>query len=215
MGLTPLQEKVKCIDRSLPSRTKEVENWVIDHARPQIALRQNNLVTVCMCCGNTMVHSGSDRYVKCVECGRTVEIVEEQKWLAAKRMASRYFAFLEAINDIQVMRTFEVVLQYSAINRLKNSFVREVCRHWITDDGRCVVTSPRRFTASFFPATRRMKLRTGSTETEDHMANHAYILPGFTLIPKLLMKLATTDVLIPGNALTNIRNLLEQDYSTV
>ncbi|MBD5357733.1 MAG: hypothetical protein HDR88_12130 [Bacteroides sp.] len=215
MRLTPLQETVKRLDRTLVPREKEIARWVIDNARPHIAIRQNNLVTVCFCCGNSMVYTGKDKYVKCVECGRTVEIIEEQDWLASKRMMFRYFASLEVVDGIQVMRTFEVIFSYSAISRLKDASVREVCRHWITDDGRCAVTSLRKFTGCLFPKSRSMKLRKGSTETEDHIANHAVVLPGVRLLPELMTRLATVERLMPGNALSNIRNLLESEYSTI
>lgn len=187
--MTPLQETVKRLDRSRPSKDREIELFVIDNGRPHIAIRQNNLVTVCFCCGNAMVYAGKDTSVKCVECGRTVEIIEEQDWLAAKRMVSRYFALLEVVEGIQLMRTFEVIFRYSAINRLKDASVREVCRHWVTSDGRCAVTSLRRFTGFLVPKAKSMKLRKGLTETEDHIANHAYVLPNMTLLPELSMKL--------------------------
>ena len=215
MKMTPLQETVKRLDRTLAQKNNEVAAWVIDNARPHIAIRQNNLVTVCFCCGNTMVYAGKDKCVKCVDCGRTVEIIEEQDWLESKRMMSRYFASLEVVDGIQLMRTYEVILRYSAINRLKDASAREVCRHWITSDGRCVVTSLRKFTGFLMPKAKSMKLRRGLTETEDHIANHAVILPGVKLLPELKMKLATVDRLMPGNALTNIRNLLEPDYSII
>ena len=215
MKLTPLQETVKRLDKTLVPREKEIARWVIDNARPHIAIRQNNLVTVCFCCGNSMVYAGKDRYIKCVECGRTVEIIEEQDWLASKRMMSRYFASLEVVDGMQLMRSFEVILRYSAINRLKDASVHEVCRHWITADGRCVVTSLRKFIGLLMPKPKSMKLRPGSTDTEDHIANHAVILPGVRLLPELKMKLATVERLMPGNALANIRNLLEPDYSTI
>lgn len=162
-----------------------------------------------------MVYPGKDKYVKCVDCGRTVEIIEEQDWLASKRMMARYFASLEVVDGIQLQRTYEVILRYSAINRLKDASVREVCRHWITSDGRCVVTSLRKFTWLLMPKPKSMKLRMGSTEIEDHIANLAVILPGVKLLPELMTKLATVERLMPGNALTNIRNLLEPDYSTI
>lgn len=215
MKLTPLQETVKRLDRTLVPKEKEIARWVIDNARPHIAIRQNNLVTVCFCCGNSMVYAGKDRYVKCVECGRTVEIIEEQDWLASKRMMSRYFASLEVVDGIQLMRSFEVILRYSAINRLKDASVREVCRHWITDDGRCAVTSLRKFTGLLMPKPKSMKLRPGSTDTEDHIANHAVILPGVKLLPELMTRLATVERLMPGNALSNIRKLLEPEYSII
>ena len=215
MKMTPLQETVRRLDRTLTQKDKEVAAWVIDNARPHIAIRQNNLVTVCFCCGNTMVYAGKDRYVKCLDCGRTVEIIEEQDWLESKRMMSRYFASLEVVDGIQLMRTYEVILRYSAINRLKDASAREVCRHWITSDGRCVVTSLRKFTGFLIPKATSMKLRKGFTETEDHIANHAVILPGIKILPELKMKLATVERLMPGNTLTNIRNLLEPDYSII
>ena len=215
MKTIPLQETVRRLDRTLAQKEKEVAVWVIDNARPHIAIRQNNLVTVCFCCGNTMVYAGKDRYVKCVDCGRTVEIIEEQDWLESKRMMSRYFASLEVVDGIQLMRTYEVILRYSAINRLKDASAREVCRHWITSDGRCAVTSLRKFTGFLIPKATSMKLRKDLTETEDHIANHAVILPGVKLLPELKMKLATVERLMPGNTLTNIRNLLEPDYSII
>lgn len=215
MKLTPLQDMVKYLDKTLPSENKKIAQWVIDNARPHIAIRQNNLVTVCFCCGNTMVYAGNERYVKCCDCNRTVEIVEEQDWLASKRMAARYFASLEVVDSIQLIRTYEVILCYTAINRLKDAMVREVCRHWITSDGRCEVTSFRRHTGFLLPKSMAMKLRKGNTDIEDHIANHAYVMPDMTLLAELKNKLVNTDKLVPGNALTIIRNLLEHDYSTI
>lgn len=215
MRTTPFQERVKCLDRSLNSDCDKIALWVIDNARPYLAVRQDNLVTVCFCCGNTMVYAGKERYVRCCNCHRTVQIVEEQDWLASKRMASRYFASLDVVEGIQLMRTYEVTLRYSAINRLKDACVREICRHWITSDGRCEVTSFRRLTGFLLPKSLSMKLRRGSTEIEDHIANHAFVMPDMKLLPELVGKLADKDKLLPGNALANIRNLLEPDYSTI
>lgn len=215
MRLTPLQEKVKCLDRTLHSDDDRIARWVIDNARPQIAVRQNNLVTVCFCCGNTMVYAGKEQYVRCCDCNRTVKIIEEQDWLASKRMASRYFASIEVVDGIQLMRTYEVIFRYSAINRLKDALVREVCRHWITSDGRCEVTSFRRHTGFLLPKSMSMKLRKDNTDIEDHIANHAYVMPDMKLLADLENKLVNTDKLIPGNALTIIRNLLEYDYSII
>lgn len=215
MRLTPLQENVKRLDRTLASESKEVAQWVIDNARPHIAIRRNNMVTVCFCCGNAMMYAGSARYATCLECGRTVEIVEEQDWLESKRMISRHFATLEVVDGIQLMRTYEVVLRYSAINRLKDAIAREICRHWISSDGRCEVTSIRRYTGFLLPVSKSMKLRRGNTEIEDHLANRAFVLPDMKILPKLSQKIPIKDKLIPGNALATIRNLLEPDYSTI
>lgn len=43
MKLTPLQEKILRLGKSLPSQEKEIGRWIIDNARPYIAVRQNNL----------------------------------------------------------------------------------------------------------------------------------------------------------------------------
>ncbi len=93
--------------------------------------------------------------------------------------------------------------------------MREVCRHWITSDGRCAVTSLRRFASFLIPKVKAMKLRKGLTETEDHIANKAFVIPKMTLLPELSMKLTSVYKIIPGNALTIIRNLLEPDYSAI
>ncbi len=215
MRLTPLQENVKRLDRTLPSENKKVAQWVIDNARPHIAIRRNNTVTVCFCCGNAMMYAGTSRYAKCLECGRTVEIVEEQDWLESKRMVSRHFATLEVVDGIQLMRTYEVVLRYSALNRLKDTIAREVCRHWIAPDGRCEVTSIRRYTGFLLPTSKSMKLRRGNTEIEDHLANRAFVLPDMIILTKLSQKITSKDKLIHSNALATIRNLLEPDYTNI
>ncbi len=215
MRLTPLQENVKRLDRTLSSESNKVAQWVIDNARPHIAIRRNNTVTVCFCCGNAMMYAGTSRYAKCLECGCTVEIVEEQDWLESKRMVSRHFVTLEVVDGIQLMRTYEVVLRYSALNRLKDTIAREVCRHWIAPDGRCEVTSIRRYTGFLLPTSKSMKLRRGNTEIEDHLANRAFVLPDIKILPELSQKIPSKDKLIPGNALATIRNLLEPDYSTI
>ena len=113
------------------------------------------------------------------------------------------------VDGIQLMRTYEVVLRYSAINRLKDAIAREICRHWLAPDGRCEVASIRRYTGFLLPVSKSMKLRRGNTEIEDHLANRAFVLP------ELSQKIPSKDKLIPGNALATIRNLLEPDYSTI
>ena len=180
-----------------------------------MAIRQSNKVTVYMCCGNSMVYSGNERFVKCCECGRTVEIIEEEAWLSSKRSVQKYFATVDVVEGIQLMRTYDVVLRYSAINRLKDVSVHELCRHWITADGRCEVTSKRHFMGTFIPLFKSMKLRLKSTDVEDYLANHAVVLPEIRLLPELSLKLVSSDRLVPGNALATIRNLLEPDYSII
>ena len=173
-----------------------------------MAIRQSNKVTVCMCCGNSTVYSGNERFVKCCECGRTVEIIEEEAWLSSKRSVQKYFATVDVVEGIQLMRTYDVVLRYSAINRLKDVSVHELCRHWITSDGRCEVTSKRRFLGTFITLFKSMKLRLKSTDVEDYLANQTVVLPEIRLLPELALKLVSSDRLIPGNALATIRNLL-------
>lgn len=215
MKLPPFQKTVLHLNKSLPTKEEDIGRWLIDHGRPHFAVRHNDLVTVCFCCGNTIVHYSNDRYVRCENCGRAVEIIEEQDWLASKRMISRYFATLYVIEGIQLMRTFNVTLSYSTINRLKSASVLEICCHRITPDGRCAVTSRRRFTSILMPKGKAMKLRKDSTDAEDLTANHAYIRPYMKLLPELAMKLALTNKIMLGNALSTIRNLLEPDCSTL
>ncbi len=57
-----------------------------------------------------------------------------------------------------------------------------------------------------------MKLRKDSTEIEDYLANKAVVIPDMMLINVLAQKLGGTDMLMPGNALSIIRNTLEPEY---
>ncbi len=215
MRLTQLQQTVTLLDKSLFPKGIEVGRWAVDNARPHIAVRHSNGVTVCFSCGNAMVYAGKDRFAKCCECGNIVEVIEGNDWLASKRMLVRYFASLEVIEGIQVIRTYEVVFRYNAINRLKDYSVREICRHWITSDGRWAVTSLRHFIGGLMPWCRKMKLRKGSTDIEDDLANKSSIVPNMTLLTELSMKLGTPNKIMPGNALASIRNILEPDYSII
>ncbi len=215
MRLTPLEQTVIRLDKSLSPKGIEVGRWVVDNARPEIAVRHRNGVTVCFSCGNAMVYTGRDRFAKCCECGNIVEVIEGNDWLASKRMLVRYFASLEVVEGLQVIRTFEVVFRYNALNRLKDYSVRELCRHWITSDGRWAVTSLRHFIGGLMPWTRKMKLRKGSTDVEDDLANKALIVPDMALLTELSMKLGIPNKLMQGNALSTIRNILEPDYSII
>ena len=215
MKLTPLQHTVIRLNKTLLSKDKEIVRWAVDKIRPRIAIRHTNGVTVCFSCGNTMVYTGKDRFARCCECGHTVEIMEDDYWLACKRMICCYFASLEVVEGIQVMRTFEVIFRYNAINRLKDYSVREICRHWITSDGRWVVTSLRRFIGRLMPCSKKMKLRKGDTESEDYLANNAIVIPDMTLLPELSQVLNSKRNLIKGNALSIIRNTLEPNYSII
>ena len=215
MKLTPLQQTVIRLNKTLPSNDTEIVRWAVDKTRPRIATRHRNGVTVCFSCGNTMVYTGKDRFARCCECGHTVEIIEDDDWLATKRMICYYFASLEVVEGLQVMRTYEVIFRYNAINRLKDYLVREICRHWITADGRWAVTSLRRFIGRLMPCSKKMKLRKGDTEIEDYLANNAIVIDNGNLLPELSMALGSKRKLIKGNALTIIRNTLEPDYSII
>lgn len=215
MRLTPLEQTVIRLDKSLSPMGIKVGRWVVDNARPEIAVRHRNGVTVCFYCGNAMVYAGKDRFAKCCECGRIVEIIEDNDWIASKRMMVRHFASLEVVEGIQVIRTYEVVFRYNAINRMKDYSVREICRHWITSDGRWAVTALRHFIGELMPWYRKMKLRKGATDIEDYLANKASVIPEMTLLSELSMKLSTPYKLMAGNALSTIRNILEPDYSII
>lgn len=215
MKLTPLEQTVIRLDKSLSPKGIEIGRWVVDNARPEIAVRHRNGVTVCFSCGNAMVYTEKDPFAICRECGNVVEVIEENDWLASKRMWVRHFAYLEVVEGIQVLRTYEVVFRYNAINRLKDYSVRELCRHWITSDGRWTVTSLRRYFGSLMPWSRKMKLCKGLTEVEDDLANRASVIPELTLIPELYLKLGGVDMLMPGYALSTIRNILEPNYSII
>lgn len=213
MKLTLLQQKIIGLDKSLDSKNKEIEQWIITNTRPDIAVRKKNLVTVCLCCGNRMVFSGNEKFVRCCDCGRIVELVEENDWLLCNRTQADYCATLEVIEDLQVMRTYEIVQEYSANNSLKSTFVREICRHWITSDGHCEVTSVRRFTEIFLPNFNSMRLRKKSTYIEDEYGNNAYILPDIILIPELKSKLDASCIIGRRNMLSKIRRQLEMCHS--
>ncbi len=215
MKHTPFQEIVLRINKSLPQKDNEIADLAMNRTRPLLAVRQRNGITVCLFCGNTMVYREKNRYAKCHECEKNVEIIEEDDWLAYKRCVPLYFASLEVIDNIQLMRTYETIFRYSAINQLNDVSVHELCRHWMTSEGYCEVTSLRRFCGAYLTPFRSMVLRNSSTDNEDYIANHAIVLPDMTLLSELDGKLGMYEKLIQGNILATIKNILKPNNSHI
>lgn len=167
------------------------------------AIRHGNKVTVCMGCGNAMVYDFSSLTARCIGCGRLVQVYDVSTWKQMKGVTKGWFSTIEAVDGIQLLRTFEIRQKFHLKGHAPESKIWELCRHWLLDDGTIRVTSTPRFMGHFFPGRFRL-VRQDRTAVHDYIADHAIIYPDIRLTKPFATNL-TYDILVSLGALSAMR----------
>ena len=77
---TTYQKRIVKLNKSVEALSENIIEWAKESAITHPAVRRKNNVTVCPMCGNAMVYAGNARKVKCLECERTLQVIEADTW---------------------------------------------------------------------------------------------------------------------------------------
>lgn len=202
---TPYQKRIIELNKSVIELPEDIISWAKESAIVHPAVRQKNKVTVCPMCGNAMVYAGDSRKVKCLECGRTLRVIENDTWKSIKGTLKGWFSTLGVIEGLQVQRTFEIRCRYSLRDRKHEYFIRELCRHWLSPEGELTITALPRMMGQFmdsFPFNGKIELRGTSQMVYDYIADNAEVYPEYQLITLLSDSLTSVDILGYGRQTT-------------
>lgn len=138
--LPPFIAKVEAINRRVPPLSDRVINWAVDAAKPNVALRDRNGMTVCVKCYNSTPYRGSGKVV-CGNCQHTLDIIDTYKDKRSRLPYEFLFCVLSVVDNVQLIRT----LRLEGVMRLSNGTetfrIVELCRHWISGNGDTAVTA--------------------------------------------------------------------------
>ena len=175
-----LSKRIVELNKTIKPIPEDVIEWANEYALHHPAVRRKSNVTVCAMCGNAMVYSGSERNVKCMECGRYVRIIESEMWKAIKGNIRGWFSTLGVIDGIQLQRTFEIRCRYYLDGRNHQYYVRELSRHWLSPQGKLVITALPRMMGQFldcFPLVGKIELLGTSQMVYDYIADNSELYP--------------------------------------
>ena len=202
---TPYQKRIVELNKSVGAISNNIIEWAREKAITHPAVRRKNNVTVCPMCGNAMVYAGNSRIVKCMECGRTLRVIEADTWKSIKGTLKGWFSTLGVIEGLQVQRTFEIRCRYSLRDRKHEYFIRDLCRHWLSSEGELEITALPRIMGQFmdsFPFNGKIELRGTSQMVYDYIADNAQVYPEYQLLPLLSDSLTPEDILSYGRQTT-------------
>lgn len=185
---TPFQKRIVELNKTIKPLPDEVIDWAKEYALRHPAVRRKNSVTVCAMCGNSMVYSGTERNVKCLECGRHVQIIESDTWKSIKGNIKGWFSTLEVKDAIQLQRTFEIRCRYYLDGRNHQYHIRELSRHWLSPSDELAITALPRMMGQFldcFPLVGKIELRGTSQMVYDYIADNSELYPDIQLISSL------------------------------
>ncbi len=185
---TPYQKRIVELNKTIKPIPEDVIEWAKEYALHHPAVRRKNNVTVCAMCGNAMVYSGTERNVQCMECGRHVRIIESDTWKAIKSNIKGWFSTLGVIDGIQLQRTFEIRCRYYLDGRGHQHYIRELSRHWLSQQGELAITALPRIMGQIldcFPLVGKIELRGISQMIYDYIADNSELYPDLQLISPL------------------------------
>lgn len=202
---TPYQKRIVELNKSVGAISNNIIEWARENAITHPAVRRTNNVTVCSMCGNAMVYAGDARKVKCMECGRTLRVIEADTWKSIKTTLKGWFSTLGVIEGLQVQRTFEIRCRYSLRDRKHEYSIRELCRHWLSSEGELAITALPRIMGQFmdsFPFNGKIELRGSSKMVYNYIADNAEVYPDYQLSSPLSNSLSPEDILGYGRQTT-------------
>lgn len=207
---TLYQKRIVELDKTIKPLGDEVIAWAKEYALRHPAVRQKNNATVCSMCGNNMIYSGMERNVRCLECGRHVQIIEEKTWDSIRGTLKNWFSVMEVIDGIQLQRTFEIKCKYNLKSCNHDYTVRELSRHWLSPEGEIAVTAVPHIMGQFitdFPVISSIKLRESSRMVYDHIADNSVVYPKSKFIDILAKSLPLENIILKDSQ-TVLRELI-------
>ena len=209
------QKRIVKLNKSVEALSENIIEWAKENAIIHPAVRRKNKVTVCSMCGNAMVYAGNVRKVKCLECERTLQVIEADTWKSIKGTLKGWFSTLGVIDGLQVQRTFEIRGRYFLQSREHHYLIREICRHWMDEHGQLCICGLPHIMGQFvdcFPFKANIELRSKSRMVYDYIADNAAVHPAYQLISPLSDSLTPKDILGYGRQ-TTLQKVLQADNS--
>lgn len=205
------QKRIVQLNKSIKPLSEDVTAWAKEHALLHPAVRLKNNATVCSMCGNAMVYSGTERYVRCLECGRHVQIIEAKTWESMNHTIKSWFSVLEVVEDIQLQRTFEIKCRYNLKNCTQDYAFCELCRHWLSHKDEIAITAVPHIMGQFvtgLPVVSSIKLRESSHMVYDYIADNSVVYPKSELIDILSDSMPLEDIILKDSQ-TVLRELIQ------
>ena len=137
---TQFEKLVKISNEKLADITHNAVDWAIRTQTKHIAFRTSGSKCTCGDCGHRFNYEGKGKSVKCPHCATRVSITDTMKRTI---MFSSYFNTTEAIDGLQVLRTYRLNATYKKGSKLSSEII-EVCRLWLNANGQTAVTALRR-----------------------------------------------------------------------
>lgn len=125
-----LQRRVAELSYYLPAITKEQESYAYDKCFEHKGFRTKTQ-TVCMDCGH--IFQTTENKCVCPGCNTIIEITDDRH---KSDTQLRYFAIIDICEEFQIIRFFYASKYIKVGEKLRvNSFIHEVCQHFILPDG--------------------------------------------------------------------------------
>lgn len=133
---TKLHHQVIAMSNSIPHITATQEQWGLRYCLQHKAYRTKKTVG-CLDCGH--IWPGPQKVKKCIcpSCGTTLTVEDSLKKKFSQKM---YMCILDTINDVQIIRFFEILRQQKIGEEPRGSF-REVIQQFIMPNGKLEVVA--------------------------------------------------------------------------
>lgn len=178
---TKFQHKVAASIGMLQPLSPTVKNWAISHNSVHVAFHSAK-GKVCSDCCSTFEYKGQSKTVRCPRCGAELQIVDNRR-RTYESLSS--FSVFEVVNEIQVMRVFQInsVLRKGQLPEI--DFL-EVVDMWFDEKGKYQPTARKRPMHSWsldkFITQSSMELR-NLNQVYENIADNADVYPELSLTP--------------------------------
>lgn len=179
---TKIEKQVAASNAKLTAIGSKVIDWALRNVVEHIAFRTSKLHCTCGDCGTKFDYKGKDKYIHCPHCKRKLKVVDS---LARKQEYADYFSTIEAMEGLQVQRTFLLKVAYRKGKPMTTS-CDEVCRLWLNEKGKLTLTSRTRTLGYYWDSfnwASSIELRR-MTNVHWHISD-TQVYPHYSLIPQL------------------------------
>lgn len=178
-------KKIISLNKKVKPIRRRPEKWALKNCFRHPAFRNKSGIAVCGYCGKTLRPDSVGIVSYCPHCHSMVEILDNKK---RTYNSATYFSTIEIIEDVQVLRTFHLKVNYRKGEPLSH-LTREVCRNWIDGKGNTSITGLRRTIGYYldsFNWNSKIELRQYS-DVFNHIID-TFVYPQFDLIPELKLR---------------------------
>ena len=176
------ERQVATSNEKLTAIPDKAVNWAVKNLIEHPAFRTSGYKCMCGDCGKPFDYNGKGKYVCCPHCGGRLKVTDTLK---RKLETAVYFSVLQAIDGLQVQRTFLLKVTFQK-GKVKQEAHDEVFRLWLNAKGKFAVTARMRTTGYYldsFSWSSDIELRQ-FTEVHWQLANNN-LYPRYSAISEL------------------------------